>query len=197
MSANFKTCMFGGFDREDVIAYIEKTAKESRERIDALEAENESFRLESQRMDSSLRALQIQAEEYSQTAEERDTLRLQLAEIQAQVNSLRGENASLRQENEALRGAAAEAAHLKEHIADIEISAHRRTEEFRAEAIAKLRRYIEEQRNWCQEQRGQYAAIVETILQDGRRAGSVLENSDFSGFDTMAEALRQLEDTLQ
>ena len=197
MSANFKTCMFGGFDREDVIAYIEKTSKESRERIDALEAENESFRLESQRMDSSLRALQIQAEEYSQTAEERDTLRLQLAEIQAQVNSLRGENASLRQENEALRGAAAEAAHLKEHIADIEISAHRRTEEFRAEAIAKLRRYIEEQRNWCQEQRGQYAAIVETILQDVRRAGSVLENSDFSGFDTMAEALRQLEDTLQ
>lgn len=197
MSANFKTCMFGGFDREDVIAYIEKTAKESRERIDALEAENESFRLESQRMDSSLRALQIQAEEYSQTAEERDTLRLQLAEIQAQVNSLRGENASLRQENEALREAAAEAAHLKEHIADIEISAHRRTEEFRAEAIAKLRRYIEEQRNWCQEQRGQYAAIVETILQDVRRAGSVLENCDFSGFDTMAEALRQLEDTLQ
>lgn len=197
MSANFKTCMFGGFDREDVIAYIEKTAKESRERIDALEAENESFRLESQRMDSSLRALQIQAEEYSQTAEERDTLRLQLAEIQAQVNSLRGENASLRQENEALRGVAAEAAHLKEHIADIEISAHRRTEEFRAEAIAKLRRYIEEQRNWCQEQRGQYAAIVETILQDVRCAGSVLENSDFSGFDTMAEALRQLEDTLQ
>ena len=197
MSANFKTCMFGGFDREDVIAYIEKTAKESRERIDALEAENESFRLESQRMDSSLRALQIQAEEYSQTAEERDTLRLQLAEIQAQVNSLRGENASLRQENEALRGAAAEAAHLKEHIADIEISAHRRTEEFRAEAIAKLRGYIEEQQNWCQEQRGQYAAAVDTILQDVRRAGSILENSDFSGFDTMAEALRQLEDTLQ
>lgn len=197
MSANFKTCMFGGFDREDVIAYIEKTAKESRERIEALEAENESYRLENQRMESALRALQIQTEDYSQTAEERDTLRLRVAETQSELEDLRGEKAALQQENETLRGAAEEAAHLKEHIADIEISAHRRTEEFRAEAIAKLRRYIEEQRNWCQEQRGQYAAIVETILQDVRRAGSVLENSDFSGFDTMAEALRQLEDTLQ
>ena len=29
MNANFKTCMFGGFDRGDVVNYIEKTAKET------------------------------------------------------------------------------------------------------------------------------------------------------------------------
>ena len=40
MSTNFKTCVFGGFDREDVISYIEKSAKESQERIEALESEN-------------------------------------------------------------------------------------------------------------------------------------------------------------
>ena len=40
MSTNFKTCVFGGFDREDVINYIEKSAKESQERIEALESEN-------------------------------------------------------------------------------------------------------------------------------------------------------------
>ena len=40
MSANFKTCMFGGFDREDVVSYIEKTAKETQEKLDTLEREH-------------------------------------------------------------------------------------------------------------------------------------------------------------
>ncbi len=36
----FKSAMFGGFDREDVIRYIEKTAKENNERIAQLEQAN-------------------------------------------------------------------------------------------------------------------------------------------------------------
>ena len=43
MSANFKTCLFGGFDREDVVNFIERTSRESRERIEALEKENEEL----------------------------------------------------------------------------------------------------------------------------------------------------------
>ena len=41
MSTSFKTSMFGGFDRSDVIAYIERTGREYEERVAALEAENE------------------------------------------------------------------------------------------------------------------------------------------------------------
>ena len=40
MSTSFKTSMFGGFDRSDVIAYIERTGREHEERVAALEAEN-------------------------------------------------------------------------------------------------------------------------------------------------------------
>ena len=40
METSFKTCMFGGFDREDVIAFIQKTAEENQTRLDALTAEN-------------------------------------------------------------------------------------------------------------------------------------------------------------
>ena len=39
MSTSFKTSMFGGFDRSDVIAYIERTGREYEERVAALEAE--------------------------------------------------------------------------------------------------------------------------------------------------------------
>lgn len=33
MSTSFKTSMFGGFDRSDVIAYIERTGREYEERV--------------------------------------------------------------------------------------------------------------------------------------------------------------------
>ena len=36
METSFKTCIFGGFDREDVISYIRKTAEESQKKLEAL-----------------------------------------------------------------------------------------------------------------------------------------------------------------
>ena len=86
---------------------------------------------------------------------------------------------------------------VKEHIADIEINAHRRTEEFRAEAIEKLRQSVAAQRTWCQGQRGQYTQMNEKLLQELRRAEEVIANNDLSGFDAMLESLQALEDTLQ
>ena len=32
MNTNFKTALFGGFDREDVISYIQQTSRESQQR---------------------------------------------------------------------------------------------------------------------------------------------------------------------
>ena len=87
--------------------------------------------------------------------------------------------------------------HLKEHIADIEINAHRRTEEFRAEAIEKLRQSVAVQRTWCQEQRGHYTQMNEKLLQELRRAEEVIARNDLSGFDAMLDSLQSLEDTLQ
>ena len=52
MSTSFKTSMFGGFDRSDVIAYIEKTGREHEERVAALEAENETLRKENQTLEN-------------------------------------------------------------------------------------------------------------------------------------------------
>ena len=113
------------------------------------------------------------------------------------VSDLKEQNEMLRQENASLHAAADEYAHLKEHIADIEINAHRRTEEFRTEAFAKLHQCIDAQRAWCQTQRSRYANMNETLLQDVRRAEDILANNDLSGFDEMLETLQNLEDTLQ
>ena len=197
MSANFKTCMFGGFDREDVVSYIEKTAKETQEKLDALESENTRLKADNERIEQALRTLHAQAKQMKQDEQEQETLQQRLDEAQARAAELAVRCEALEAENENLRASAKECAPLKEHIADIEINAHRRTEEFRAEAIEKLRAIIGQQRTWCQKQRGEYAFMCETILQDIRRAEDVLENADYSGFDQMMADLQQLEDTLQ
>ncbi len=197
MSANFKTCMFGGFDREDVVSYIEKTAKETQEKLDALETENAKLKADNEQIEQALRTLHAQTKQMKQEEQDQETLQQRLDEAQARAAELAVRCEALEAENESLRASANECAHLKEHIADIEINAHRRTEEFRAEAIEKLRAIIAQQRTWCQKQRGEYAFMSETILQDIRRAEDVLENADYSGFDQMMEGLQQLEDTLQ
>ena len=44
MDASFKTRLFGGFDREDVVTYIEKTAAENQTQLETLRAEVETLR---------------------------------------------------------------------------------------------------------------------------------------------------------
>lgn len=197
MSANFKTCMFGGFDRQDVVRYIEKTAKETQERIDALEQENEALRAEKEQLEAAMDTLRTQSEQLRQEEFDRDSAQQQLESAQAQLTALSEENTALAAQNEKLRSAAEECRRLKERIADIEISAHRRTEEFRAEAMARLREIIAEQRTWCQERRGQYTVMNERLLCDLRRAEDLLEGGDMSGFDRMMESLQQMEDSLE
>ena len=132
MNTNFKTALFGGFDREDVISYIQQTSRESQQRISALEEENRSLQERNRAMEAELSTLRQSVLENSAAA---DTC----LQLQDQFRQLQEQAQKLRQETEDLRAQAAEYQSLKDHIADIEISAHRRTEEFRAKAIEELR----------------------------------------------------------
>ena len=60
MSENFKKCMFGGFDPEDVIAYIDRTAKENKARIATLTEQNETLTKSNQEMQVELTMLRQQ-----------------------------------------------------------------------------------------------------------------------------------------
>ena len=133
MDASFKTRLFGGFDREDVVTYIEKTAAENQTQLETLRAEVETLRKQRDEAASENEALRGLTEEDAKLREENARLQAQLAQAQAEASALRSEC-------EALRGPALEYQSLKEHIAEIEISAHRRTEEFRAKAMERLAR---------------------------------------------------------
>lgn len=190
MDASFKTCLFGGFDREDVVKFIEKTAAENQEQLETLEAELNALRAQRDEAAAENKALRGLTEEDACLREENARLREQLAQAQASAEALR-------QEAEALRGPAAEYQSLKEHVADIEISAHRRTEEFRAKAMERLAQCIAQQRAWCSQRRSTYLSMNVSLLEQLRQAEQAVENADYTAFDSMISELQRLEDELK
>ena len=190
MDASFKTCLFGGFDREDVVKFIEKTAAENQEQLETLEAELNALRAQRDEAAAENEALRGLTEEDACLREENARLREQLAQAQASAEALR-------QEAEALRGPAAEYQSLKEYVADIEISAHRRTEEFRARAMEHLGQCITQQRLWCSQRRSTYLAMNAALSEQLRAAQEAVDDADFGAFDEMICELQRLEEELK
>ncbi len=189
METSFKTCVFGGFDREDVISYIRKTAEESQKKLEALMEETERLRVRCETAESELSALRARSAELEQQLADTEILR-------TEAERLRTEEETLRREIETLRGPAAQYQSLKDHIADIEISAHRRTEEFRGKAIAELMELVDGQRRWCTQQEAAYRQMNEGILAELRKAQCCVEECDLGNFQQFQESLRQLAETI-
>lgn len=87
MDASFKTCLFGGFDREDVVKFIEKTAAENREQLETLEAELNALRAQRDEAAAENEALRGLTEEDACLREENARLREQLAQAQASAEA--------------------------------------------------------------------------------------------------------------
>ena len=189
MNTNFKTALFGGFDREDVISYIQQTSRESQQRISALEEENRSLQERNRAMEAELSTLRQSVLENSAAA---DTC----LQLQDQFRQLQEQAQKLRQETEDLRAQAAEYQSLKDHIADIEISAHRRTEEFRAQTIQRIHELVAQQRAWCSENSVRYEELLQSFGEKLQAARDVLRETDLSGFEEMLCSLDRLDEEL-
>ena len=186
MSTSFKTSMFGGFDRSDVIAYIEKTGREHEERVAALEAENETLRKENQTLENTQRVTQAQLLNMRDNEETCRRLRRQLADAEARTQELEQRCAQLKVQ-------ADEYESLKDHVAQIEISAHRRTEQFREEAVTRLRQLAARQREWCRTAQADYEQMNCQLLERLQQAEQTLRQPDMSSFRRMEEGLTALE----
>lgn len=185
MSANFKTCLFGGFDREDVVAFIEKTSRESSERIETLVQENEELQRKNQSMENELLLMREDYMARSQQAERAAALEAQVAELTAKLAALDEETASLRRQ-------AAEYQSLRDHIADIEISAHRRTEEFRVAAVAQLQQMIDEQNAWCEAAKARYSELSYQFASKLQQAQAAVSQPDLGGVEDIQRRLQEL-----
>ena len=118
-------------------------------------------------------------------AEEDARLRDDNTHLEQQVQVLQQQLTAVQAENDALRGPAGEYQSLKEHVADIEISAHRRTEEFRARAMERLGQCIAQQRLWCSQRRSTYLNMNTALAEQLRAAQEAVDSADFTAFDDM------------
>ena len=189
MSESFKKCMFGGFDPEDVIAYIDRTAKENQAKIAALTEQNEALSKSNQEMQMELALLRRRCADQENESRAAEKWQQEWQAAQEKLQQLEEEAAMLRTQAQEYRS-------LKDHIADIEISAHRRTEEFRRAAIAQMQEIVNKQRGWCEEMKTKYLAVTEQFSQKLQQAQQVLAEPDVSGFAEMEEGLQNLENSL-
>ena len=183
MSANFRTRMFGGFDREDVVAYIGKITKENQAQVEELTSAADELRRQNDGLIRQLAVLHQQVKSCEDSHRENEALTQEaLRQTQARCDELQVQ--------------ADEYAKIRDHIADIEISAHRRTEEFRAQTIQRIHELVAQQRAWCSENSVRYEELLQSFGEKLQAARDVLRETDLSGFEEMLCSLDRLDEEL-
>lgn len=145
MEMTFRNATFGGFNRQDVMDYIAATARETEEKVSALETELNALRSATQERDAAQEAslaLQKQCEE----------LRKELASVTAErdkYQTMAEEKSVLETQLGELKGQAEEYCELKQHIAGIELDAHKRGDQVIGEAEKKAAQIIQEAEDYA------------------------------------------------
>lgn len=203
----FRSAVFGGFRREDVLHYIEETdAKyhEETERLQRQLTETQSATAELRDQNETLTAKNAELlERLGEMTLDADRVRekldqieqgftLQSAEIEAQsarAEALAAENDHLAEENKKLQEKCGEYDMTKEKIAEMELSAYRRAKQMEQDAkleLQKLRRQsmemIEQVKRQLDATKENYRTVLARSQQESaemaRRAANVLTEID-------------------
>lgn len=141
-----KSVTFGGFDKQDVIRYIEQTSEKAAAAQKELQAENDGLRSQVTALTDEAASLQEQLEAL---AAQRDQLQAALhleSSVRQELETLKPleeEVARLRAEVEALRPDAQAYAQFRERIGAIECEARERAASLEASTAAQLRRTVD------------------------------------------------------
>lgn len=152
----FKSVTFGGFAKQDVIDYIEKTARESaavqeklRQENERLKAEVESLRSQATGLRAQLDALHMEHERLTAELQKETQRRQELEPLEPEASRLAREVERLRPDAEAY-------AQFREKIGAIECEARKRAADLEADTQAKLRQTVDTFR-------AQYQALMDTF----------------------------------
>lgn len=182
----FRTAALGGFNKQDVLSYLERSAKEHGEKVSALQRE-----LSEVKTDKEL--LETDKSELTQRLElleaENQRLAAALADREAALTAARLEKetaerqeAALQEEAEKLRPAAKAYEAVKDRTASIELEAHGRAQAIEEEGRVKAKKYQRELADWSVQLQAAYhrlrsdmdATLIHAI-RELERAGQSLE----------------------
>lgn len=139
----FKSVAFGGFDKQDVIHYIEQTAKEAAAVQERLQKENEDLQTEADSLRTQVRELQTRLETETALREQAQSELEQERTARQGLEAFKPEAERLASELERLRPEAEAYAQFRDRVGDIECDAHKRAAELEASTTARLRRTVE------------------------------------------------------
>lgn len=156
MDNQFRNAAFGGFNRQDVIDYLEKTAKAHAEEIARLDAaEQERDELRSQ--------LAAAREELAQATAGCQTAITASQDQAERLAVLEQENAQLRQRLAQTEQDAAAYAIIKERTAGIELDAHRRAQAIVDQARAEGQQQRRSVEQWLERLRDEYGEVCSQV----------------------------------
>ena len=141
-----KSVAFGGFDKQDVIRYIEQTAEQAAAAQKALQEENDSLRAEANALREEAASLRAKLEE---TSARQTQLQSELAQETAarldleKLKPLEEEVNRLKQKADALRPDAEAYAQFREHIGAIECEARKRAADLEAATAKQLQQTVD------------------------------------------------------
>ena len=193
----------GGFNRRDVLSYIQYLSDEHHRELNRLQ--KELTRCEGERMALERTLTGLENEKGSVAAEEA-RVRASLEEATASLSHLRGELgsteeqlSSARSELERCRQEVAELApmaksyeELKDRVATVELDAHRKAQATVDEARAEAARIRAETQQWLEGVLAQYGAVrqaVDTLLGNARAITALEEQ--LRQADAQAAALKE------
>ena len=143
---SIKSVTFGGFDKQDVVRYIEQASQQAAAAQQEMQAEIDALRSKETSLSEELTALRTQLTDMTI---QRDHLQVELAKETAArqtlepLKSLEAEVAQLKAEVESLRPDAQAYAQFRERIGAIECEARKRAADLEAATAAQLQQTVD------------------------------------------------------
>ena len=199
-----RSAVVGGFQKQDVLSYIESSTREHAAKVEALKqelAEVKAARDELARQSAALRgdaaAFATRLEELTTAAEQaRDELegaKARLTRLEEEATALRARNAELEPQAKAYLA-------VKDRAAGIELEAHVRAQAAEAAARDRVKETKAELEQWMEKLQAEYGSLrremgggVAAAQEELDRAGKTLEGitANFTSRDTELERLLQ------
>ncbi len=200
---SFKSSLFGGFNREDVIRYIEKTAAEANERIAALEKERDALDQELTGLRQTLQTESETTERLSAALAEardgREAAETALTQAVAELEQLRAEFAAAQEETSTLssqvahlRPQAEEYSSVKNRIAGVELLAQQRADALEAATRKRLFALIGACKTQCEQALLTLGDTCSNVSTELRRADAMVSQLP-AAFQTLRSSLEELE----
>lgn len=199
----FRTATFGGFQKQDVMNYLERSAKEHAEKLAALQKELAQEKLdrdgETQRADALAEKVSALEEENRRLASQLSDKADQLRRAEEERQDLQALNDQLQDQLDKVLPAATAYEAVKDRTASIELEAHGRAQAIEREGRERAKKHQDQVKEWFARTRQAYerlrsdlTAASAQLTQELDRAGRSIQDltSGLSDRDAALDALQ-------